>query len=295
MTNFTPGELTDQLSQTWASVADVCSTLTAAEWRAPTDCPGWDVRAQVAHLIGTESMLAGRPPPPFDGPYGDHVHNDMAKFNEAGIASFAGVSDGDLLAAFSAITAERLAALSSLDPEAWDVVGPTPIGPAPYERFMEIRVFDCWAHEQDIRWATDRPGHQSGPAVERCVDEVVGALGFLVGKRARAPEGSHVRFSVAGLPTAAGSPADPAVSPGEAAPIPAPPQDVDVVVDGRARVVPSGSAGTPTVTVHTDPVTLVRLGCGRITGPACLADGTVTLSGDPELGQRVVGNLAFTI
>lgn len=277
MTDFTPAELTDQLRHTWASVTDVCSSLSAAEWRAPTDCPGWDVRAQVAHLIGTESMLAGRPTPAFDGPYGDHVHNEIGKFNEAGIVSFAGVSDADLLAAFSAVSAERLAALSSLDQVAWEVVGPTPIGAAPYRRFMEIRVFDCWAHEQDIRFATDHPGHRSGPAVERCVDEVVGALGFVVGKRTQAPEGSHVRFSLAGSPAAG------------------PTRDVDVVVDGRARVVPSGSPATPTVTVHTDPVTFVRLGCGRITGPTCVGDGTVTLSGDTDLGERVVGNLAFTI
>lgn len=257
-------------------MADVCSSLTAAEWRAPTDCPGWDVRAQVAHLIGTESMLAGRPTPAFAGPYGEHVHNDIAKFNEAAIASFADVSDADLLTAFSAITAERLEALAALDPEAWEAVGATPVGPAPYRRFMEIRVFDCWAHEQDIRFATDRPGHLSGPAVERSVDEMVGALGFLVGKRARAPEGAQVRFSLTGHPSAGSS------------------RQVDVVVDGRARVVSSASS-EPTVTVHTDPVTFVRLGCGRTTGSACLADATVTLSGDTDLGERVVGNLAFTI
>ncbi len=286
MAELTAVELIDQLRYTWASTTDVCSSLTAEEWRAPTACPGWDVRSQVAHLIGTESMLAGRPTPAFDGPYGDHVHNEIAKFNEAWIASFAEVSDADLLAAFSAIGAERVAALSSLGQEEWEALGPTPIGEAPYRRFMDIRIFDSWAHEQDIRFATGRPGHQSGPAVDRSVDEVIGVLGFLVGKRARAPEGSLVRFSLAGLPSD-GSPAAPS-------PVPAPPRDVDVVVADRARVVPSGSA-TPTVTVHSDPVTFVRLGCGRITGPACLADGTVTLSGDIDLGERVVGNLAFTI
>ena len=276
MTDSTPAQLIDELRQTWASVADVCSSLSSDEWRAPTDCPGWDVRAQVAHLVGTESMLAGRPAPAFAGPYGDHVHNDIAKFNEAAIASFANVSDTELLAAFSAMTAERLESLSDLDPEAWEAVGATPVGPAPYRRFMEIRVFDSWAHEQDIRFATDRPGHQSGPVVERSVDEVIGALGFLVGKRARAPEGSQVRFSLTGASSAGSS------------------REVDVVVQGRARVVPAAS-GDPTVTVHTDPVTFVRLGCGRTTGTACLAEGTVTLSGDADLGERVVGSLTFTI
>lgn len=283
---LTTVEVIEQLRQTWSSVTEVCSSLTSEEWRSPTACPGWDVRAQVAHLVGTESMLAGRPTPAFDGPYGDHVHNEIAKFNEAWIASFAGVSDADLLAAFAAISAERIAALSSLGPEDWEASGPTPIGEAPYRRFMEIRVFDSWAHEQDIRFATDRPGHQSGPAVERCVDEAIRALGFVVGKRARAPEGSLVRFSLVGFPSD-GSPAAPTA-------VPAPPRDVDVVVTDRARVVPSGSA-PPTVTVHSDPVTFVRLGCGRMAGPACLAGGTVTLSGDTDLGERVIANLAFTM
>lgn len=286
MAELTTVEVIDLLRHTWASVADVCGSLTSDEWRAPTACPGWDVRAQVAHLIGTESMLAGRPTPAFDGPYGDYVHNEIAKFNEAWIASFAEVSDADLLAAFAAISAERIAALSSLGPEDWEASGPTLIGEAPYRRFMEIRVFDSWAHEQDIRFATDRPGHQSGPAVERCVDEAIGALGFVVGKRARAPEGSLVRFSLAGFPSD-GSPAAPSA-------VPAPPRDVDVMVADRARIVPSGSA-PPWVTVHSDPVTFVRLGCGRIGGPACLADGTVTLSGDTDLGERVIANLAFTM
>jgi uncharacterized protein (TIGR03083 family) len=285
MTEFTPAQLIDQLRRTWASVTEVCSSLTAEEWRAPTDCPGWDVRAQVAHLVGTESTLAGRPLPPLDGPFGDHVRNDLARFNEAWIASLAAVSDADLLAAFSAITAERLAALEALDQEAWKAVGPTPIGPAPYRRFMEIRVFDSWAHEQDIRYATGHPGHQSGPAVERSVDEVVGALGFVVGKRAQAPEGSLVRFSLAFPPSGPES-RDTGTAPA---------QDVDVVVEGRARVVAADASATPAVTVHTDPVTFVRLGCGRVTGAAALRKGTVTLAGDTDLGERVVGSLAFTV
>jgi uncharacterized protein (TIGR03083 family) len=274
MTEFAPAQLIDQLRRTWSSVGELCSSLTADEWRAPTDCPGWDVRAQVAHLVGTESTLAGRPLPAFDGPFGDHVRNDLAKFNEAWIASLAEVSDADLLAAFTAITAERLAALEALDQEAWEAVGPTPIGPAPYRRFMEIRVFDSWAHEQDIRHATGHPGHEGGPAVERSVDEVVGALGFIVGKRAQAPEGSLVRFSLAGA---------------------MPAKDVDIVVQGRARVVPADASATPSVTVHTDHVTFVRLGCGRVTGAAALKRGTVTLAGDTDLGERVVASLAFTV
>lgn len=270
-------ELTEQLRDTWASVASVCAPLTASQWRASTDCPGWDVRAQVAHLMGTESMLLGRPTPPFDGPFGDHVRNDIARFNEHWIAFFAETSDADLLATFSQVTAERLVALEALEPSAWDVEGDTPIGRAPYRRFMEIRVFDSWIHLQDIRFAVAQPGDAQGPAVERCLDEVTGALGFVIGKRSKAPEGTHVRFSVA----------------------PPTERTIDVVVSGgRAKAVSASGAfgaGEPTVTLSTDAVTLVRLGCGRVAGATCLADGSVTLAGDRALGERVAGTLAFTM
>lgn len=267
-----PAELIAQLSDTWSSTADLCATLSSQEWRVDTDCPGWDVRAQLGHVIGTESMLLGRPRPPMDGPYPDHVRNDIGKFNEHWLASLADLSDDELLAAFREVTASRRAALAALTPEDWEAEGGTPVGRAPYRRFMEIRVFDCWAHEQDIRTATGHPGHNSGPVVDRCIDEVAGALGYLVGERAQAPDGSSVRFEIGGD---AG-------------------RTIDVAVDGRARVV-DDLAGPPTVTLRTDPVTLVRLGGGRVTGPDCLARGSVTLAGDGTLGARVIGSLAFTI
>ena len=35
--------------------------------------------------------------------------------------------------------------------EEWNAVTMTPTGPDSYGRFMRIRVFDCWMHEEDIR------------------------------------------------------------------------------------------------------------------------------------------------
>ena len=39
-------------------VQDVLAGLRPADWSAPTDCPGWDVRAVVAHLLGMVEMAA---------------------------------------------------------------------------------------------------------------------------------------------------------------------------------------------------------------------------------------------
>ena len=91
----------------------------------------------------------------------------------------------------------------------------TPIGQADYRRFMQIRVFDCWVHEQDVRDAVGRPGHEDGPVAEQAVDEIVRALGYIVGKKAGAPEGSSVTIELTG-PVA---------------------RSIHVAVDGRAAVV----------------------------------------------------------
>ena len=59
-----------------------------------------------------------------------------------------------------------------MDAEAWAAEGFTPAGTDTYGRFMRIRIFDTWLHEQDIRDAMDRPGHESGLPVELTLDEM---------------------------------------------------------------------------------------------------------------------------
>ena len=52
----------------WGDIIAVCADLTDAQWERPTDCPGWTVQDNVAHMIGTERMLLGEQPdaPPVD-------------------------------------------------------------------------------------------------------------------------------------------------------------------------------------------------------------------------------------
>src|SRR5262249_31949539 len=145
----------------------------------------------------------------------------------------------------------------------------TPIGPADYRRFMQIRVFDCWVHEQDVRDAIARPGHEGGAVAEQSVDEIVRALGFIVGKRAAAPEGSSVTFQLTG----------PVV------------RTIHVAVDGRAAVVDS-LPGAPTATIELGSGLFTRLACGRVDPAEKLAE--VHLAGDTDLGRRVVTSLPFT-
>jgi len=262
------------LAETWAGLAAATADLDDAAWSLPTACPGWDVKDQVSHVIGIERSLLGDDPPVWDGPMGDHVKNEFGAALEPWVAVRRPRSGAEVRAELVEVTAERLARLHALGEEEWARVGYSPAGDVPYAVFMEVRVFDCWVHEQDIRDGIGRAGHDTGPAAEQSLDEIARAAGYLVGKKAGAPAGSGVRIALTG-------------------PIE---RHIDVEVGERAKVV-DALAGEPTATVTLSSTALARLACGRIE-PAQVfggALGGVQLAGDEELGRRVVENLAFTI
>jgi uncharacterized protein (TIGR03083 family) len=262
------------LGEEWSVIAELATSLDADGWSAPA-LPGWDVHDVLAHLVGTERMLDGVALPSAGvagvaGDGGDHVRNDIGKANEAWVISLRDRSHAELLADFRAITAKRLASLSELSTEEFNKPSWTPAGDGTYGRWMEIRVFDCWMHEQDIRAATGRPGHEEGPAAEQSLAEVIGALGYIIGKRGRAPDGSSVLIRLTG-------------------PIE---RDVRVVTSGRAKVVDAFD-GEPTATISLSSSLFLRLAGGRQDPEGAL--GEVKLGGDIGLARQLATNLAFTI
>jgi len=263
------------LDEVWSSVADLGADLTEAEWDTPTALPGWSVRDNVAHMLGTESMLAGRPAPEVSDEEvaaAGHVRNEIGASNERTVVAWRGRTGAELLAAFREVTAERSAALHAMSAADFAAPSWTPAGQATYGRFMQIRVFDCWMHEQDVREALGRPGHLDGAAPAVALAEVEQALGYLVGKRAGAPDGTSVTFALTG-PVG---------------------RDFHVAVDGRAQVV-DAHPGPATVTIGLPFDVFLRLAGGRRSGDDALAAGEVDLRGDEALGRAVVTNLAYTI
>lgn len=270
------GGLKGQLDEVWGSLADLGRGISDEEWGLQTACPGWNVAAQYAHMIGTESSLLGRSAPQLDAGSPPHVRNQIGGLNEVWVLSIASVGRSEVLDLFDEVTASRREALAAMGEEEFSASSWTPVGEADYRRFMQIRVFDCWVHEQDIRDAVGRPGHGSGPACEQSVDEVVRAAGYIVGKLGRAPAGSSVRFELTGPVS----------------------RDVVVsVVDGRARVLDDFDR-VPTATLRMSSDAFIRLACGRV-APAAVLEGAelggIDISGDSQLGRRIAQNLAFTI
>ncbi len=268
--------LTDQLRTVWAALAELGATLSDEQWASPTPCPGWSVAAQYAHVVGTESMILGRPNPEVPAPAERpaHVLNPIAEFNEVWVTALAAEPREEVLRQLAEVTRVRLEALEAMTEADFAAPSWTPVGQADYRRFMQVRVFDCWVHEQDIRDAIGRPGGESGPVAEQATDELVRAAGFVVGKKAGAPRDAGVRFELRG----------PLV------------RRIDVEVADRARVV-AELAAPPTVTVELSSTAYSRLGCGRITPAAVLGGGLGggRFDGDEILGRRIVENLAFTI
>ena len=265
-------EATEALAETWGGLAEVTTELSDTEWALPTECPGWDVKDQLSHLIGIERIIMGEPAPEWDGPRGDHVKNDVGARNEAWIAVRRPFPGATVRAEFVEVTRTRLAQLEALGEEQWAAVGWSPVGDVPHATFMEVRAFDSWVHEQDARRALDRPGGSGNRASALSLGRVQGAMPFVVGKQAGCADGTAVRFDVSG--------------PGNDA------RAFTVAVEGgRAR--PVGDEVDPTVTLSLSSIDFVRLGCGRATAEQVQAAGGVELRGDAVVGRKVLGAMNF--
>jgi len=263
------GRVVELLDREWSDIAGLLAGLTDEEWSRPA-LPGWDVHDVLAHLIGTERSLTGAALPDVPSDPGAHVRNDIGRLNEAWITALRDRAHADLLADFRAVTAERLASLLAMSVEEFNAPSWTPAGNATYARFMQIRIFDCWMHEQDIRTAVGRPGNEDGAAARQSLEEVVLGLGYIVGKRGRAPDGSSVLIRLGG-------------------PIE---RDLAVVVGGRARVVDAIN-GEPTATLTLSSSEFMRLAGGREDAHA--AQAAIELGGDLALARQLATSLAYTI
>jgi len=262
------------LGEVWTSIAGLLAELDDADWHRPSPLPGWSVQDNVAHIVGTEAMLSGEAAPDVevDRSAKQHVRNDIGAFNEAWVESMRAMPPEQVLTRFREVTAERLAALEAMSLEEWNAESFTPAGKDTFGRFMQIRVFDCWLHEQDIRDAVGLPGHLTGLAVDVTLDEMATALGFVVGKKAGAAAGQSVSFVL----TDAGSVV----------------RTMHVLVGERAAVVPELD-GPATVTL-TMPVGVMTRRCAGRVGPDDLLD-QVVIDGDLALATRVLGNQAYTV
>ncbi|WP_283631437.1 maleylpyruvate isomerase family mycothiol-dependent enzyme [Mycolicibacterium poriferae] len=260
----------------WEDLEKLLADLSDGRWKTATALPGWSVQDVVSHIIGTESFLQGLPAPDIDIDVSalGHVRNEIGAMNESWVHSMRAHSPEQMREELKAILHARRTALEDMSEQVWNEVTFTPAGPDSYGRFMRIRIFDCWMHEHDIREAVDAPASDRELATTTArlsLDEMAGSMGFVVGKRAGAPDGSRVAIELTG-------------------PLQ---RTIKVQVDGRAKVVEDFGGADPTTTITIDGLLFTRLAGGRT--PLAEHESDIGFSGDDTVGRRVVENLNYVI
>ncbi|MDX1511327.1 MAG: maleylpyruvate isomerase family mycothiol-dependent enzyme [Nitriliruptorales bacterium] len=241
---------------TYASTLAVLSEIPVDDWERPTGCPGWSVRSVISHMIGIERFMLGDPFPELRlDPVPDHVTTEFGAFTEVDVAVRADHDPDRLLAEATEVFARRREAVEALSPEDMGTVIRGAFGEGAAIKVLGTRLFDLWAHEQDIRRAVGRPGHLQGPAAD------------LFWKRATRGLQRGLAGRVDGLgevSIAIGQPEERAIS--------------FTVGEGT------------TVGLATDLSNFVALTCGRDDAQS----GAVGIEGDPDLGARVLASMAIT-
>ena len=244
----------------WRHSADAVLALEPEDWDVPTDLPGWTARDVLAHLVHLERVLVEGEPEPRGGSV------VPADYTNAGVDALRGVPVEQLRDDLRDLVARRAETLAVLpDPQA--KADQTPAGVEwTWEVALRNRAIDFWTHEQDIRRAVGLPGGLDSPGAHVTTVSFAAALPYVLGRKAQAPAGSVVRWTVTG-PAAFES-------------------TIGVGDDGRAR----RTEAQPDATLTMDTETFTLLAGGR-RGPDAV---DVTVDGDADLARRVLAAMTIT-
>ena len=193
--------LVEAFAQTAGAILGLARGCSADDLAQPTDCPGWTVHDQIAHVAGVESLLDGRKDPRIELPPYEHIKNEVGRRVEYAVQVRRGRTGAELVAELEDVLAERLAMLRG--PAMTDsTIIAGPFGPDQATTVLLYRIFDVWTHEQDIRVALGRPGDLDSRSARVCVDSVLTLLPKVVAKGAGLDPGHPVVLEVTGPVTA---------------------------------------------------------------------------------------------
>ena len=265
--------IVDNMEAVWRSIDALCAGFDEAQWKTPTDCPGWSVQDQLSHLAGSENRLLGRPMPDHVPADASNAKNDIGANNEILVDFRRSWSGARVLADFREATGERLKALRAMTEADFDADAMTPIGPGKMRDLLAIRIFDAWVHEQDMRRAVGLPGHLEGPVAEHSMGRMSSAIPYVVGRKAAPPDGTTVVVEVTGN---AG-------------------RVLSIAMQGTRANPVEQAPESPTVRLAMDVETFLCLCCGRWEPDATLTAGKVEIAGDRRLGETIVREMNFMV
>lgn len=252
------------------STISIGQTLNEEEWCKPSPCPGWRLKDLISHLIGIEELLLDLPevltPSTIEKPW---IKNEFGRFNEVAVDLRRDRLGAEILAEFGSIVEARNRAWS-LETRTPDVeVFFAPVGTLPLGLLLWRRVFDAWAHNQDLRMPLSLDGDLDGKAATLVYQQVAPLLPATFAKKCAAPIGASIALTITG--------------PGEFS------YGAKVNDQGRGEFVKE-PIDNPTASIRMSTHGWYLLTCGR--------DGrekvTPEIEGDQELAQKIIANFAIT-
>lgn len=190
-------DLTLAYAQTVQAIIDLGHSLRDGDEERATECPGWNVRDQFAHVVSLEAWVQGEAVPDIDVSGRPHVRGGIGAIVEKFLESRRNRSLAELLEELDDLATSRIAHLEAETTSPDDpAVGP--FGPTTLVGLMQSRVFDLWVHEQDIRGAISRPGNLDSPGAALTVRTLFAALPRAVARTAEVPPGQAVILDLTG-------------------------------------------------------------------------------------------------
>lgn len=256
----------------WQAVEDFTALLAELpdeQWSTPTDLAGWDVRAVAAHTAHLEAILAGGPEETAEVPELPHITGLMGTYTEIGVITRRDTAPRAIVEEIRTAAAARYRALTENPPTDGSARPEVIFGGVPWswETLLRNRPLDVWMHEQDVRRAVGRPGGVETPAAQHTTDYLMESFGYVLAKKAQSPAGTTAVLRVQGSE----------------------PMAFAVDENGRGRRLEQ-LPESPAVELATDRETFVVLAGGR----RHAEPGAVQVTGDQQLGERLVGLLATT-
>ena len=270
------GELVEAYAQTVQHLIDLGRTMRPDDANRPTDCPGWTVLDQIAHVASLEAMVAGEPEPDVDISHHAHVRHAFGAKVERYVESRRGRDLEEVLDELEERLQERLSFYrSGTEWAEREVAGP--FGSTTWAALLAVRTFDIWVHEQDVREALGRPGGLDTGAAALAVSQLFAALPRIVARDAAIEPGNAVVLDLTG-PTVgrAGARVE--------------------EHDGKARGIPlfTGDAEEHPDVVTTS-LTMSTAVAGRLAaGRKSPGELHVVVHGDDDVARRVMAAMAIT-
>ncbi len=253
-----------------SSTIEIGRSLSEESWLLSSPCPGWRLKDLISHLIGIEKHLLD----PVDElpsfvEEKDWIKNDFGRFNEVAVYERRERLGSEILAEFAEVVERRNADWREEVRQPDEETFFEPVGTLTIGFLLWRRVFDSWAHNQDLRMPLGLTGDLDGKAAALVYRQASKLLPMTFAKKCGASIGDSIALSITG--------------PGAF--------NYGAIINeqGRGEFLVS-SPQTPTVSIEMSTHDWYLLICGR--------DGrdqvTPLIHGDQDLASRVLENFAIT-